>query len=100
MCHCKYAAIKPEASRRERRSLSTALFQSPVIKLDISSRVSGEGVAAADGLQVAQTLPPPTKEKYLCGPGSSHLEHVVIDGAKPATPSDRRRYASKISDES
>ena len=91
MCHCKYAAIRPEASRRERRSLSTALFQSPVIKLDISSKVSTDGVAAADGLQVAQTLPPPTSEKYLCGPGSSHFEHVVIEGAKPATPSERSK---------
>ena len=66
----------------------------------MSSSVSGVGVAAADGLQVTQTLPPPTSEKYLCGPGSSHFEHVVIDGAKPAIPSDLSKYASKISEES
>jgi len=57
----------------------------------MSSKVSGFGVAAAEGLQVTQTLPPPTSEKYLCGPGSSHLEQVVIDGAKPATPSERNK---------
>jgi hypothetical protein len=36
-----------------------------VNKSDIKVSVSGAGVAEADGLQSAQTEPPPTREKYL-----------------------------------
>ena len=57
-------------------------------------------MAAAAGLQSEHTDPPPTSEKYLCGPGFSHLEQTVIEGANPATASDRKRYASKINEES
>mgnify|MGYP003333587926 CR=1 FL=1 len=57
-----------------------------------------KGVAEAEGLHSAQTEPPPTNEKYLCGPGLSHLEQTVIDGAYPATESERNKYASRISD--
>jgi hypothetical protein len=80
-CHCKYAATSPEASRRFRTSLRSALAQSPVNKSDINFSVSTDGVAEADGLQLMQTEPPPTKEKYLCGPGASQREQIVIEGA-------------------
>jgi hypothetical protein len=62
----------------------------------MSSRVSGAGVAHAEGRQSAHTDPPPTNEKYLWGPGFSHLEQIVIDGAYPATASDLSKKASKI----
>jgi hypothetical protein len=53
----------------------------PVNKSDIKSSVAWLGVADADGLQLAQTLPPPCSEKNLCGPGASQREQIVSDGA-------------------
>jgi len=47
----------------------------------MSARVSTDGVAEAEGLQFTHTDPPPTSEKYLCGPGASQREQIVIDGA-------------------
>ena len=47
----------------------------------MSVKVSEAGVAQADGRQSAHTDPPPTKEKYRCGPGFSQLEQIVIEGA-------------------
>jgi hypothetical protein len=58
-----------------------ALSQSPLIKSAINFKVSSAGVADALGLQSAQTEPPPTNEKYLCGPGASHFEQLTNDGA-------------------
>jgi hypothetical protein len=55
--------------------------QLPVNKSDIKSSVTWLGVADADGLQLAQTLPPPWSEKNLCGPGASQREQIVSDGA-------------------
>ena len=49
------------------------------------------GVADALGLQSAHTEPPPTNEKYLCGPGASHLEQLTKDGAYPPTANERKR---------
>ena len=80
-CHCKYAATRPDASRRLLTSLASALSQSPVKRSDISLRVSTDGVAEAEGLQLMHTEPPPTNEKYLCGPGASQREQIVIEGA-------------------
>jgi len=57
-----------------------------------------EGVALAEGLQFTHTEPPPTSEKYLCGPGASHREQIVIEGAYPATDNERSKYASKMSE--
>jgi hypothetical protein len=95
-CHCKYAAIKPLASRRNFASLALAVSQSLLNSAPISSKVSGAGVAHAEGLQSAHTDPPPTNEKYLWGPGFSHREQIVIDGAYPATARDLNKNASKI----
>ena len=97
-CHCKYAAINPDASRRCRSSELFAPSQSPEISDDISARDSGAGVGAADGLHKVQTEPPPTNEKNLCGPGASQTEQLLRDGAYPATPSERSKYASRIND--
>jgi hypothetical protein len=47
----------------------------------MSFKVSADGVAEADGLQLIHTEPPPTREKYLCGPAASQREQIVIDGA-------------------
>jgi hypothetical protein len=66
----------------------------------MSSSVDGDGVADAEGLHSTQTDPPPINEKYLCGPGTSHREQFVIDGAYPATDNERSRYASRMSDAS
>ena len=43
--------------------------------------VARAGHADADGLQAGHTKPPPWSEKNLCGPGASHLEQIVNDGA-------------------
>jgi hypothetical protein len=64
-CHCRYAAMRPEASRRFFNSLVSAPSQFPVNRSDIKVKVSMEGVALAEGLQLTHTEPPPTSEKYL-----------------------------------
>ena len=81
-------------------SLFDAPSQLPVNKLAIKSKVATLGVADADGLQLTHTEPPPCSEKNLCGPGASHLEQSVSDGAYPATESERSKYASKINEAS
>jgi hypothetical protein len=81
-------------------SLLDALSQLPVNKFAINSKVAAVGVAHADGLQLTQTQPPPCSEKNLCGPGASHLEQSVNDGAYPATESERSKYASRINEAS
>ena len=83
--------MSPEASRLFRNSELLAATQSPERSADISSKDSGAGVGAADGLQVLQTDPPPTSEKNLCGPGASQTEQFVSEGAYPATDKERSR---------
>ena len=63
----------------------------------INCKVSIAGVAHAEGRQSLQTDPPPTNEKYLCGPGFSQREQMVIEGAYPATAKERNKNASRIS---
>ena len=96
ICHCKYAAIIPLACLRDFTSDASATPQSPINKADIKSKVSWEGVTDPEGLHSSHTAPPVATEKFLCGPGLSHLAHSKKDGEYPAIESDLSKYESRI----
>jgi hypothetical protein len=65
ICHCKYAAIMPLASRLAFGSETSATTQSPINNADINSRVAIEGSTEPEILQSSQTVPPAATENAL-----------------------------------
>jgi hypothetical protein len=75
ICHCKYAAIMPLASRLNFISEASAVSQSPVINADIKEIVAGAGTTEPGGRHSSQVAPPALTEKALCGPSAPQRAH-------------------------